>query len=229
MSSQSSPSQRGFQPSEIEAAVASMLLEPLDPRVYPLLARYLEILSRWNQKMNLTAVRDPRLLLHLHLGECLRASQRIPREVETVLDFGSGAGFPGIPMQIIRPELRVTLADSQQKKASFLREVVREVGLSGAQVYAGRVEDMPPTSVFDLVALRAVDNMEAALRSAVSRIRSPQEKRPGWCIVLTSRSEMAKATSTVAGASGGDAIEWEPADPVPGTEQRVILLGLRFR
>ncbi len=218
-----------FQASNIELAVSPMLLYPLSPQVYSLLSRYLVLLSRWNQKMNLTAVRDPAILTGLHLGECLRAAQRIPLEVESALDFGSGAGFPGIPMQIVRPQLQATLAESQKKKAAFLQEVVRELGLSGAQVYAGRVEDMPPASVFDLVALRAVDNMGAALRSAISRIRPPQENLRGWCLVLTSRSEVETTNSSVSGEMGGEPIEWEPVDPVPGTEQRVILRGSRVR
>ena len=88
-----------------------------------------------------------------------------------MLDFGSGAGFPGIPIQIVRPELRVTLAESQKKKVHFLREVVRELGLTGASIHAGRVEEMPASAVFDLVTLRAVDKMGEAMQAAIPRIR----------------------------------------------------------
>ena len=123
--------------------------------------------------MNLTAVRDPDVLVRLHLAECLRAAQRIPGGVETVLDFGSGAGIPGIPIQIACPELRVTLAESQKKKAAFLREVVRELGLGGASVHAGRVENMPLSTVFDMVTLRAVDKMGEAMQAAIPRIQPP--------------------------------------------------------
>lgn len=215
-----------FDAAEIESRVAPCLLQPLPPTTYGLLARYLQLVSRWNQKMNLTAVRDQEILVGLHLAECLRAAQRIPENVESVLDFGSGAGLPGIPIQVARPELRVTLAESQKKKAGFLREVVRELGLDRATVHAGRVEDLPPTAVFDWVTLRAVDKMAEALRAAVSRIRPAEGVRGGGCMVLTSQSEVAALTSEPFGG-GAKTIEWAMPDTVPGTDQRVILLGSR--
>ena len=217
-------------PSEIEAAVAPMLLQPLTADTYSLLAGYLRLLTRWNEKMNLTAVRDPDILVRLHLAECLRAAQRIPEEVETVLDFGSGAGFPGIAIQIARPELRVTLAESQKKKASFLREVVRELGLTGASIHAARVEAMPSAWVFDLVTLRAVDKMAEAMQAALPRIRPLPRSRPGWCMVLTSRSEVASIVAAPGGVSASAvpvSIDWLPPEPIPSTNQRVIVLGSR--
>lgn len=220
---------RSFDSAEIEASVAPMLLRPLSTTAFDLLARYLQLLSRWNQKMNLTGVRHPGVLVALHLAECLRAAQRIPEEVETVLDFGSGAGLPGIPIQIARPELRVTLAESQKKKAAFLQEAVRELGLTGSDVHAGRVEDLPPTAVFDLVTLRAVDKMGEALRMAFPRIRPPHGPRPGWCMVLTSQSEVPDIASGSLGELGASHIDWAPPEAVPGTEKRVVLLGRRVQ
>jgi len=219
----------GFGPSEIEAAVSPMLLQPLSAAAHPLLARYLQLLNHWNQKMNLTAVRDLDVLVRLHLAECLRAAQRIPPEVETVLDFGSGAGFPGIPIQIARPELRITLAESQKKKAAFLREVVRELGLSGASIHSGRVEDMPASSVFDMVALRAVEKMGEAMQAALPRIRPPRGSCGGKCMVLTSLSEVPAmiAASGLREEATPVMIDWLPPEPIPGTDQRVILLGSR--
>ncbi len=205
-----------------------MLVQPLPAAAYSLLARYQQLLNHWNQKMNLTAVRDPQVLVRLHLAECLRAAQRIPPEVETVLDFGSGAGLPGIPIRIARPELRITLAESQKKKAAFLREAVRELGLSGVSIYGGRVEEMPALSVFDLVTLRAVDKMGEAMQAALPRIRPLQGSHGGQCMVLTSLAEVPAITASgLRGEDNTASIDWLPPEPIPGTDQRVILFGLR--
>jgi 16S rRNA (guanine527-N7)-methyltransferase len=210
--------------SQIEGAVAPMLIAPLPPAAYDRLAAYLKLLTHWNKKINLTSVRDPDALVGLHFGECLRATQRIPPEVGTVLDFGSGAGLPGIPIQIVRPDLRVTLAESQKKKAAFLREVVRELGLEHAAVLAGRVEDLPPGGTFDLATLRAVDKIGEALQIALPRIRLPQESRQGWCMILTTRSEVLSLVEN----APANSLEWAPPELIPGTKQRVILLGSRL-
>jgi 16S rRNA (guanine527-N7)-methyltransferase len=213
---------------EIEAGVAPCLLRPLPAAAYGQLVRYLRLLSHWNQKINLTAVRDQEVFVGLHLAECLRAAQRIPEEVETVLDFGSGAGLPGIPIQLARPELRVTFAESHKKKAAFLREVSRELGLNRATVHAGRVEDLPPMAKFDWVTLRAVDKMAEALRAAVPRIRISETIRRGGCMVLTSQSDIAAVVSASSGGDGARTLDWAVPDAVPGTDQRVILLGSRI-
>ncbi len=200
---------------EIKKILAPTLVELLPEAAFMRLERYLELLFRWNARMNLTAVRDAEILVRLHIGECLWCAQRIPQSVETVLDFGSGAGFPGVFIQIARPELKVTLAEAQTKKAGFLREVVRELNFAGTTVFGGRVEAMPSSTTFDLVTLRAVDNMETALQDAVQRV-----KADGLCMVLTSKREAA----TVRMALG--AWHWTE-EAIPGTEQRVLLTGRR--
>lgn len=211
-----------------------MLLQPLPSAAYAQLGQYVELLLHWNQKMNLTAVRDPKVLVELHLAECLRAAQRIPEGVETVLDFGSGAGLPGIPIQIARPELRVTLAESQKKKAAFLREAVRELGLGRATVHPGRVENLAADQVFDLVTLRAVDKMAEALVAAFPRIHLPRGAKLGWCMVLTAQPEFGNIQSAdnradAASGSAEQRMDWLPPEAVPGTQQRAILLGSRAR
>jgi 16S rRNA (guanine527-N7)-methyltransferase len=202
-----------LEPAEIKELVRPMLLEPLPDAAYEQLSAYVQLLYRWNARMNLTAVRDARTLVELHIGECLYAAQLIPPETSSVLDFGSGAGLPGIPMQIARPHAAIILAESQTKKASFLRECVRELHLGATGVHSGRVEDLPADQMFDLVAMRAVDRMDVALQTALPRAGR-------CCMVLTSASEAESVKSAL------PALLWT-AYPVPTTEQRLILLGSR--
>ena len=148
------------------------LLEPFYPEVSNDLACslsvYLDLLLKWNARMNLTAVRAPEEMVTRHFGESLFLARHLPK-AQTLLDVGSGAGFPGIPVQLVYPELRVTLAESQNKKAAFLREAVRVLGL-GCEVWAGRVEGMPEARRFDVVTLRAVDDREKAMAAGRARV-----------------------------------------------------------
>jgi 16S rRNA (guanine527-N7)-methyltransferase len=131
------------------------------------LATYLELLLKWNARTNLTAIRSPEEIVRRHFGESLFAAQHLG-PCTTLLDFGSGAGFPGIPIQLLRPEIHITLAESQGKKASFLREAVRTLNFP-TEVLPCRVETLPPSRTFEVTTLRAVDNMEAALQEAATR------------------------------------------------------------
>ncbi len=141
------------------------------------LARYLELLLRWNARTNLSAVRSPEEIVLRHFGESLQCAELIPPGSRTLLDFGSGAGFPGMPCALACPFLAVTLAESQGKKAAFLQELSRTLRRPAA-VYAGRVEAMPAAQRFDVVTMRAVDQMEHACREA------RQRARPGGRLIL---------------------------------------------
>jgi 16S rRNA (guanine527-N7)-methyltransferase len=135
--------------------------------LYGQLSQYLDLLLKWNARTNLTAIRDPEEIIRRHFGESLFAAQHIG-PCATLLDFGSGAGFPGLPIALLRPEIAVTLAESQNKKATFLREVVRTLGLS-VEIWPARAETMPESRQFHTVTLRAVDNMAAAIAGAAPR------------------------------------------------------------
>lgn len=164
------------------------------PQIHAQLATYLELILKWNARTNLTAVRTPEEIVRRHFGESLFAGAHLEAELganlgaklgaklgaesdaesgesPTLLDYGSGAGFPGLPIQLLRPDLAVTLAESQGKKAAFLREAVRNLGLA-TEVWAGRVESMPPARRFHTVALRAVDDMDLAVAEAAGRAAS---------------------------------------------------------
>ncbi|HEX4021769.1 MAG TPA: 16S rRNA (guanine(527)-N(7))-methyltransferase RsmG [Acidobacteriaceae bacterium] len=193
-----------------------MLSGPLPASLWEQLAKYLHLLSRWNQKMNLTAIRNPQELVEVHLAECLRCAQRLPQGIQTLLDFGSGAGLPGIPIQLARPEIAVTLTESQSKKSAFLQEAVRVLGMHQSHVYAGRVEAMPAEQCFDVVTLRAVDQMEQILPAAIERVA-----QGGWCVVLTTEMQM----QAIRGAT--PELAWQVGDTISGSMQRILLLGQR--
>jgi 16S rRNA (guanine527-N7)-methyltransferase len=176
--------------------------------LYEQLGTYLELLTKWNARTNLTAIREPAEMVRRHFGESLFAARQLP-ECATLLDFGSGAGFPGLPMQLWRPELGVTLAESQNKKATFLREVCRTLGLK-TEVWAARVEGMAAGREFDVVALRAVDNMEAAL--AAARVRA----RRGLVVLTTARAWQDAEGFVV-----------EASIPLPGSVDGVVVVARR--
>jgi 16S rRNA (guanine527-N7)-methyltransferase len=166
----------------------------LPPGIYDQLSAYLDLLLRWNAKTNLTAIRDPEQIVTRHFGESLFAAGTLFQSdpsVEghavsdirqlatdnyglggtqqlqpgtTLADVGSGAGFPGIPIKLAFPELHVTLIESQNKKATFLKEVSRTLGLTGIEVYNGRAEQWGRQ--VDVVTLRAVEKFESVLPSA---------------------------------------------------------------
>ena len=139
---------------------------------------------KWNARTNLTAVRSAEEIVTRHFGESLFAARCIKAfaEAESMLDFGSGAGFPGIPVHLYLPELAVTLAESQGKKAAFLREAVRDLNLS-AQVWSERVDAMPSAAKFDLVTTRAGELRASHEPNAVIPIRGTRE----GVVVLTKR------------------------------------------
>jgi 16S rRNA (guanine527-N7)-methyltransferase len=168
-------------PTLSESAIANLLTPYLpDPpaTLLPQLSAYLDLLLKWNLRTNLTAIRDPEEIIRRHFGESLFAARHLyPVDPDlpnpgaiTLLDFGSGAGFPGVPIALLRPGIQATLAESQNKKAAFLREVVRTLNLSNVEVWSARAETLPDDRQFRIVTLRAVDNMEAALPAARGRI-----------------------------------------------------------
>jgi len=162
-------------PTLSESRIADLLTPYLpDPpaTLIPQLSAYLDLLLKWNARTNLTAIRDPEEIVGRHFGESLFAARHLDPGTASLLDFGSGAGFPGLPIALLRPDIQVTLAESQNKKATFLREAVRTLNLPNVEVWAARVETLPADRQFRIVTLRAVDNMEAALSAAKVRIAS---------------------------------------------------------
>ncbi|GGJ96473.1 16S rRNA (guanine(527)-N(7))-methyltransferase RsmG [Luteimonas terricola] len=127
----------------------------LDPALAAPLRRYLELLARWNRTYNLTAIRDPGEMVTLHLLDSLSMHVH-SRDIASLADLGAGAGLPGIPLAIALPELQVTLVESNGKKARFLREVVRTLGLANARVVESRAEAVDMPGAFEAITARAL-------------------------------------------------------------------------
>ncbi|MBD7987272.1 16S rRNA (guanine(527)-N(7))-methyltransferase RsmG [Luteimonas sp. Sa2BVA3] len=127
----------------------------LDPALAAPLRRYLDLLARWNRTYNLTAIRDPGEMVTLHLLDSLSMHAHMDG-VSRLADLGTGAGLPGIPLAIARPGLEVTLVESNGKKARFLREAVRSLGLANARVAESRAEAVDMPGAFDAITARAM-------------------------------------------------------------------------
>jgi 16S rRNA (guanine527-N7)-methyltransferase len=162
----------------MESATLRELLAPfiaaaeLDDGLVASVQVHLDLLVRWNQHMNLTALRSPEEMVSRHFGESLFAARHLffRNSQAEVFDLGSGAGFPGLPMKYWAPQLRLTLIESHGKKATFLREVGRALHLTGFSVLNVRAESLSQRS--SLVTLRAVEKFDKSLVAA-ARLVSP--------------------------------------------------------
>jgi 16S rRNA (guanine527-N7)-methyltransferase len=203
----------------IAQAIGDAGLESLTPKALAQFETYLALLLKWNARLNLTAVREPAAIIRRHLLESIQCAQILPRlsAESTLLDFGSGAGLPGVPIAICRPEINVTLAESQRKKAAFLQEVVRSLDIN-AKVFDGRVEEMPLKKSFSVVTLRAVDKMVEACRSAVPRIASR-----GWLALFATNETEAELKAAL------PEITWQQKLPIFDLDRGVLLLGQRSK
>lgn len=151
------------QRSRLDAGVAALGLELPDSGAERLLD-YLALLHKWNRVYNLTAVREPARMLTHHLLDCLAVLPYL--RGGRVLDVGSGAGLPGIPLALARAEWSVTLLEANQKKSAFLAQAVSELGLGNASVECERVEQFSPAAPYDVVISRAFSDLPEFIRLA---------------------------------------------------------------
>ena len=177
---------------------------------------YLALLQKWNARTNLTAIRGEEGILSRHFLESILCARALPAGIQTLLDFGSGAGFPGLPIAILRPEIVVTLAESQNKKAAFLREAIRTLNIQ-AQVHSARAEELKTR--FDCVTLRAVDNMQAAIPAAI-QLLTPN----GQLALLTTSTDAPTLQSLIS-----EPFLWQPPIPLQAGTSRLLLCGTRAK
>jgi len=164
--------------------------------------------------MNLTAVRDAEQIVQRHFGESIFAGERLTLgNASSLIDLGSGAGFPGLPIKIIAPHLNVTLIEAQQKKATFLNEAIRTLELQEIRVHAGRAEAASIKS--QIVTMRAVEKFEAALPIAASMVESHGK------LALLIGSAQHEATR-----SALPHFEWQEPIAIPESRSRELLTGL---
>ena len=185
---------------------------------------YIDILQRWNARINLTAIRDQDEIVTRHFGESLFAASHLipnpsaysapsPVKAFEVADVGSGAGFPGIPIKLWAPEISLTLIESNHKKATFLREVTRALTLTNINIKNARAESLTGKR-FDVVTMRAVEHFESTL-SVASSLLNPN----GRLALLIGSSQLQITETTVL------SFHWREPLVIPGSNSRVLLVG----
>ncbi len=230
----------------IAALLEPFLEQPLPPSQLDQISIYIDLLQRWNARINLTAIRHEEEIVTRHFGEslfmarhlfpavsdhsersrrdpCISALPALPQGIRpapsnppSVLDIGSGAGFPALPLKIWAPNIHLTLIESNHKKAAFLREVARALTLTNINVITDRAETLARRHDFpraDIVTLRAVERFDTILPQAVAFL-SPH----ATLALLISNAQMPHPTALTA-------MKWQVPILVPHSNQRVLLIG----
>jgi len=200
-----------------DAAIARILKEygvEVSPGLCKAIRAYMDLLLKWNQKVSLTSVTDPEEIVGRHFGESLFALRAVPIQPRRLVDVGSGAGFPGLALKLLLPETDVTLIEANVKKATFLGEVVRQLGLEYVSVLRTRTEEMHLHGpIADCVTARAIGDFAQLLEWSACALE------PAGKLVLWLGSEDA---AKVVGFTG-----WSWADQllIPNSARRVLLAG----
>lgn len=214
----------------MESARIAELLEPylgapaarrLPPAACDHISTYIDLLRRWNARVNLTAIRNEEEIVTRHFGESLYAARHLfplcPSvspvvKAFEVADVGSGAGFPGLPIKLWAPEISLTLIESNHKKATFLKEVARALTLTDINIQTTRAESVAPGS-FDVVTLRAVERFETILPVAANLVS------PNGRLALLIGSAQLPAARTILSTWN-----WQEPQSIPNSQSRILVL-----
>jgi len=188
--------------------------EALSPGQIAAVETHLALLLKWNAKINLTAVREPEQIVTRHFGESFFAARNLiaTNNQTTAIDIGSGAGFPGLPLKIWAPDLKLTMVEANQRKATFLHELVRSLGIFGVEVISMRAEEVATKA--DLVTLRAVEKFSKILPLSRTLV-NPN----GRLAILISGQQIQAATTLVPN------LRWNDPIKVPLSADRALLVG----
>jgi 16S rRNA (guanine527-N7)-methyltransferase len=175
---------------------------------------YILLLLKWNQSISLTTVTEPDEILSRHFGESMFAAQTRPVENCRLADVGTGPGFPGIPLKILVPSLKLILIESNKKKYAFLCEVVRALGLKDVEVLPERFEQIRPEKfAVELISARALGEFKELIRWSAKALT------PGGNLLLWLGAEDTTRIVTIP-----DWV-WEPAIKIPDSQRRYLLIG----
>jgi 16S rRNA (guanine527-N7)-methyltransferase len=188
--------------------------DALSPAQIAAVETYLSLLLKWNAKINLTAVREPDQIITRHFGESFFAARNLiaSDSQTTALDIGSGAGFPGLPLKLWAPALKLTMVEANQRKATFLRELVRSLGILGVEVISMRAEEVATKA--DIVTLRAVEKFSKILPLSRTLV-NPN----GRLAILISGQQIEAARTLVPN------LRWSDPVKVPLSADRILLVG----
>jgi 16S rRNA (guanine527-N7)-methyltransferase len=199
----------------IRRALEEFQLPAYDEQILQI-QQYIKILLTWNDKVNLTAIRDPLEILYRHFCESMFAGISVPIQLGRLADAGTGAGFPGLPLKILHPGLQVFLIESNIKKATFLAEVIRELELKDTQVLVRRYEELgEEIAPLDFVCARALGEHTKFLDWAHSDRLAAKEVIL-W-IGTNDLPNLHKIQTWV----------WREPIPVPNSLRRILLVGTK--
>jgi 16S rRNA (guanine527-N7)-methyltransferase len=175
---------------------------------------YIPLLLHWNRSISLTTVTDPLDIVRFHFGESMFAASALSNRNGRLADVGSGAGFPGIPLNLVIPNLCIVLIESNAKRAAFLAEAIRELGLKRAEVFRGRFDDFTLVAPgFDVITARALGMHEKLIKWSRAAINV------GGSLVLW------LGAADAAQVSMQESWRWRNPLPIPGSRSRTILIG----
>ena len=196
--------------------VVSGLRLRLSERQLEQLATHFSLLLHWNRKINLTALRRPEEIAARHFEESLFLTKVVKLGTGLLVDVGSGAGFPGLPIKIACPAISAVLLEANKRKTAFLKEVIRSCGLEGIEARSERLEEAARGELagrVSLVTLRAVA-LTADLLMDLKKLLAPEGR---LALFLGEKDALALTSSRE--------FRWEPPAPLPHSERRVILIG----